>query len=148
MLSSTLEARPVTRRKSTRAARGLPSTAALAASSLAALAVVAWHACSTPGLGARLGNPALWAALSSLPVAAAAFPTLAAPLRRVDARWSLAPFALLDLGFCLWLAWGAGESLLGGAWREALTLHLPLLAPNAVCAVHVLWRVVLVPRAG
>jgi hypothetical protein len=130
-----------------RAARGLAAALAMAVTALAALVLLAWSCCSTPSLASRLSDPLLWCLAAAGAVALAAFPPVTQWLRARGVRWSLSPFVLADLVLCAWLGWEVAQALPRGDANtdEAMLFLLPVLAPNAVCAVYVGWRLVLAP---
>jgi hypothetical protein len=126
-----------------RVARGATAITAIAAAGLGALMIATFRCCSSPSLQQTLTNPAFWGLIVAMPVALAALPPMSKRLRDTPVRWALLPMALVDLVLCGWLAVLVGRQIAEGGSSEALLFFLPVLLPNAVCALYVLLRVVL-----
>ena len=129
-----------------RTVRGVVAAGALAVTALAALILLAWSCCSTPSLTDKLGDPLLWCLGAAAAVALAVFPPVTRLLRVHRVRWLLAPLVLADVALCVWLGSEITEVLSrGDGNEEAAWMLLPVLVPNAICALYAAWRLVLLP---
>lgn len=98
----------------------------------------------------KLSAPELWCAGAAAVTAFAALPPATRRLRALGVRWLLLPFVLGDFALCAILAWQVieGTARDGANRDEALTMLLPVLVPNLICAGYVAWRGVLFPPRG
>jgi hypothetical protein len=126
-----------------RVSRGATAITAIGAAGLGALMLTTFRCCSSPSLAQTLTNPAFWGLIVAMPVALAALPPLSKRLRGTPVRWALLPLTLVDLVLCGWLGVLVRRQIADGGSPEELLLFLPVLVPNAICAIYVLLRVVL-----
>ncbi|HKB15042.1 MAG TPA: hypothetical protein VKF62_03205 [Planctomycetota bacterium] len=122
-----------------RITRGVLATLVLGANCLGALFMLLFVCCSSPPLARRIGHPLFWAFVCAALTALCAFPPISKRLRRTAARWVCAPFVAGTVLFPVLAAPDLREVF---AQRSAWGV----IASTGICALYVLFRILLFPR--